>query len=64
MKKHTTLIIDESLLDKLKDYAYTERISQTEALKRALTEFLKDKDNGLPHWMEEQDTGIGSWMDR
>lgn len=49
MKKHVTLIIDESLLNKLKDYAYTERISQTEALKRALTDFLKDKNNLLSH---------------
>lgn len=49
MKKHTTLVIDEELLDKLKDYAYTERISQTEALTRALAEFLEDKHNLLPH---------------
>ncbi len=49
MKKHTTLVIEISLLNKLKDYAYTERISQTEALTRALSEFLSDKDNLIPH---------------
>lgn len=48
-KKHITLVIDIGLLEKLKDYAYTERITQTEALHRALKDYLKDKDNLLKH---------------
>ena len=41
--KATTIWMDEELLDKLRDYAYTERISIKAAINRALREFLKDK---------------------
>ena len=43
MYHHTTILIDKKLLTKLKDYAYTERITQTEAINRALRSFLADK---------------------
>ena len=41
--KATTVWMDEELLEKIKDYAYTERISIKAAISKALTEFLKDK---------------------
>lgn len=44
-----TFIVRRDLLDKLKDYAYTERVTLKEALENALDNFLKDKDNLLPH---------------
>ena len=44
-----TFIVRTELLEKLKDYAYTERIKLKEAVDQALTDFLRDKDNLLPH---------------
>lgn len=44
-----TFIVKVDLLEKLKDYAYTERISIKDAMSAALSEFLKDKDNLLRH---------------
>lgn len=38
-----TFIVREDKLKKLKDYAYTERISIKEAVDKMLDEFLKDK---------------------
>jgi hypothetical protein len=39
-----TFIINEYLLNKLKTYAYWERITIKDALKQALEEFFKDKE--------------------
>ncbi len=39
-----TFIVRKDLLDKLKNYAYTERITYKEALEMVLTEFLADKE--------------------
>lgn len=39
----STFILREDLLDKLKNYAYTERITLKEALEEALEDFLADK---------------------
>lgn len=44
-----TFIVRVSLLEKLKDFAYTERISIKEALDSALELFLQDADDLLPH---------------
>ena len=44
-----TFIVRTELLEKLKDYAYTERIKLKEAVDQALTDFLRDKDDLLPH---------------
>lgn len=44
-----TFIIRKDLLDKLRDYCYTERIPQKEGLERALLEFLQDKDDLVSH---------------
>lgn len=44
-----TFIVRVSLLEKLKDFAYTERISIKEALDSALELFLQDVDDLLPH---------------
>ena len=44
-----TFICKTELLNKLKDYAYTERISLKEALDMALTQFLEDKNDLLQH---------------
>lgn len=44
-----TFIVKVSQLEKLKDYAYTERLTLKEALETALDEFLKDKNDLLPH---------------
>lgn len=44
-----TFIVRCDQLEKLKDYAYTERITLKEALEMALNEFLKDKNDLLPH---------------
>jgi len=38
-----TFIVRKDLLEKLRDYAYTERIDQKEAINRALEHFLKNK---------------------
>ncbi len=43
-----TFIIKAELLEKIKDYAYTERISISAAVNMALAQFLKDK-TGLLH---------------
>lgn len=40
----TTVWLEESLLEKLRDYAYTERISVKEAISRAIEAYLKDKE--------------------
>lgn len=47
--KHTTIVIREDLLNKLKDYAYTMRIKQQEAVNAALEQFLADKKDLLSH---------------
>ena len=44
-----TFIVRVPLLEKLKDFAYTERISIKEALDSALELFLQDADDLLPH---------------
>lgn len=44
-----TFIVKVSLLEKLKDYAYTERLTVKEALDQALEQFLADKNDLLPH---------------
>lgn len=44
-----TFIVRCDQLEKLKDYAYTERVTLKEALEMALKEFLKDKNDLLPH---------------
>ena len=44
-----TFIVRRDLLNKLKDYAYTERVTLKEALENALHNFLKDKEDLLPH---------------
>lgn len=44
-----TFIVKRDLLDKLRDYCYTERISQKVGLERALVAFLEDKDDLVPH---------------
>lgn len=44
-----TFIVKVDLYEKLKDYAYTERISIKDAMDAALSEFLKDKDKLLKH---------------
>lgn len=44
-----TFIVKVSQLEKLKDYAYTERLTLKEALEAALDQFLADKDDLLPH---------------
>lgn len=47
--QRATFIVRVEHLEKLKDYAYTERLSLKEALDDALEQFLEDKDNLLPH---------------
>ena len=44
-----TFIVRKDILDKLRDYCYTERISQKEGLERALSVFLEDKDDLVAH---------------
>jgi hypothetical protein len=44
-----TFICRTELLEKLKDYAYTERLSLKDALDMALSEFLEDKTGLLHH---------------
>lgn len=44
-----TFIVRCDQLKKLKDYAYTERVTLKEALEMVLNEFLKDKNDLLPH---------------
>ena len=44
-----TFIVRKDLLDKLRDYCYTERISQKVGLERALVAFLEDKDDLVSH---------------
>lgn len=44
-----TFIVKVEQLEKLKDYAYTERLTLKEALEAALDAFLKDKTDLLPH---------------
>lgn len=43
MGKRATFIIDNSTLEKLHDYAYTERKGISEAVNMILEAFLKDK---------------------
>ena len=50
-----TFIVRIAYLDKLKDFAYTERISIKEALDVALERFLQDTNNLLPHNRERRD---------
>lgn len=42
--KATTVWLEESLMERLRDYAYTERISVREAITRAVEAYLKDKE--------------------
>lgn len=44
-----SFIMRVKTLDKLKDYAYTNRIKYKEALDQILTEFLDKQDDLLPH---------------
>lgn len=44
-----TFIVKVEQLEKLKDYAYTERVTLKEALEAALEQFLADKTDLLPH---------------
>lgn len=44
-----TFIVRTEVLDKLKDYAYTERLTLKEAVDTALTSFLSDKNDLLKH---------------
>ena len=44
-----TFIIRRDLMDKIRDYCYTERISQKEGLERALVSFLEDKKDLVTH---------------
>lgn len=44
-----TFIVRKGYLEKLKDYAYTERLTLKEALDKALGAFLDDKNDLLPH---------------
>ena len=44
-----TFILRCDQLEKLKDYAYTERITLKEAVEAALDQFLADKTDLLPH---------------
>ncbi len=52
-----TFIVRVSHLQKLKDFAYTERISIKEALDVALEKFLQDYDDLLPHDKERRGSG-------
>lgn len=47
--QRATFIVRVGHLEKLKDYAYTERLSLKDALDEALEQFLEDKENLLPH---------------
>lgn len=47
--QRATFIVRVKHLEKLKDYAYTERVSLKDALDDALDQFLEDKENLLPH---------------
>ena len=42
--KATTVWLEESLMERLRDCAYTERISVREAITRAVEAYLKDKE--------------------
>ena len=44
-----TFIVRKDLLDKLRDYCYTERISQKDGLERALVQFLENKEDLFSH---------------
>lgn len=44
-----TFIIKKDILARLRDYCFTERISQKEALEKILVEFLEDKGDLLSH---------------
>lgn len=50
-----TFIVRIDYLEKLKDFAYTERISIKEALDVALERFLKDANDLLPHNREHRE---------
>ena len=45
--QNVTLRVTPELLKKMRDYAYTERITLTEAVNRAVAAYLKDKKNLL-----------------
>lgn len=51
-----TFIVRKDLLDKLRDYCYTERISQKDGLEKALSEFLDDKEDLVTHPEKEKQT--------
>ena len=51
-----TFIVRKDLLDKLRDYCYTERISQKDGLEKALSEFLDNKKNLVSHPEKEKQT--------
>ena len=51
-----TFIVRVAYLEKLKDFAYTERISIKEALDIALERFLQDANHLLPHNRESRET--------
>ena len=59
-----TFIVRIAYLDKLKDFAYTERISIKEALDVALERFLKDATDLLPHDKERRSPDEVIQLDR
>lgn len=42
--KATTVWLESGLMERLRDYAYTERISVREAISKAVETYLKDKE--------------------
>ena len=56
--QNATFKIEDMLLKKLRDYAYTERITITEAVNRALRLYLSDK-TGLMEKPLRGDSGGG-----
>ena len=44
-----TFIVRKDLLDKFRDFCYTERLSQKEGLERVLSAFLEDKEDLVKH---------------
>lgn len=55
--QNITLRVEPDTLNKLRDYAYTERITLTKAVNNALSEFLFDK-KGLLKKPEAESVGV------
>lgn len=43
MGNYTTIWLESELMEKIRNYAYTERITIKEAINMAVKEFLRDK---------------------